>query len=67
MDHNACTIEGTLHGIDLIVSTKTESSLLLFIPRQKMKYADQVIAGRGIPVTYYDPPEEPGLSPVIFQ
>ena len=32
-----------------------------------MKYADQVIAGRGIPVTYYDPPEEPGLSPVIFK
>ena len=37
------------------------------IPGQKMKYADQVITGRGIPVTYYDSPEESVLSSVISE
>ena len=32
-----------------------------------MKYADHVIAGRRIPVTYYDQPEESGLSSVILK
>ena len=32
-----------------------------------MEYADQAIAGRGIPVTYYGPPEETGLSSVILK
>ena len=32
VDHNVCTIEGTLNGIGLIVSTKTESSLLNLTP-----------------------------------
>ena len=55
--------------MDLIVSTMPESSLpsLTPVPRQKMKYADQAIAGRGIPVTYYGPPEETGLSSVILK
>ena len=65
VDHNVCTIDGKgmLHGMGLIVSTTPGSSLssLTPIPRQKMKYTDQVTAGRGIPVTYYDPPEESGL------
>lgn len=30
-----------------------------------MKYADQVMAGRGIPCTYRDPPEKSGLLYVL--
>ena len=53
-----------MHVMALIVSTTPESSLTdqIPIPIQKKKYADQVIVVWGIPVTYYDPPEESGLS-----
>ena len=71
VDHHVSTIDGkgTLHEMGLIVSTTPGSSLpnLAPIPRQKIKYTDQVLAGRGTPVTYYDPPEESGLSSVILK
>ena len=71
VDHNVCTIDGkgTLHGMGLIVSTTPGSSLLNLtpIPRQKMKHAGEVNVGKGIPVLYYDPPDESGLSSVILK
>lgn len=49
VDHNVCTInaKGTLHRMGLIVPTTPGSSLPSFTPilRQKMRYADHVIAG----------------------
>ena len=47
VDHNVCMLDGkgTLHGMDLIVSTTPGSSLpsLTHIPRQKMRYVDQIL------------------------
>ena len=53
----------------LIVSTTPGSSLpnLTPIPRQKMKHAGEVTVGKGIPILYYDSPDESGLSSVILK
>ena len=71
VDHNVCTTDGkgTVHGMGLIVSTTPGSSLpnLTPIHRQKMKHAGEVTVGKGIPILYYDPPGESGLSSVIIK
>ena len=71
VDHNVCTIDGkgTLHGMGVVVSTTPGTSIqgLTPIPRQKIRSADEVISGSGIPVVYYDPPEQSGLSTLILK
>ena len=71
VDHNVCTMDGkgTLHGMGLIVSTTPGSSLPNLTPilRQKMEHAGEVTVGKGIPILYFDPPDESGLSSVILK
>jgi len=37
------------------------------IPREKMRCANKVIAGSGIPIVHYDPPEQSGLSSITLK
>ena len=71
VDHNVCAIDGkgTLHWMGVVVSTTPGTTIqgLTPIPRQKMRCANEVIAGSGIPIVHYDPPEQSGLSSVILK
>ncbi|KAJ8043553.1 hypothetical protein HOLleu_10691 [Holothuria leucospilota] len=77
VDHNMSTIDGSnnaFHAMGIIAATTTENPEGLAngyklppVKRYKLKKASQATKKQVIPIHYYDPPTEVGLSKIFFK